>query len=541
MSEIVEALELPSYESILVVSGGAAALETRLIQPLAELFKNGLVAAAVDTRALLIDGGTQAGIMELLGKEVRGSTPHVTLTGVTPLSKVNYPGHAGGSTPLDPNHSRFILTDGAEWGDETDTLFRLAEILAIDKPGSCLVILAAGGDISKNEILQAVRRRLPIVIITGSGGLADVLTSAALNKATPPADAAIAEILADGQLDFFTLGSAVATFQDLITGKLGADKNLVDAWQSFANFDLNANRQQQRSDRLVKWSIFLGLVATTLAIVKQVADPQKKQLFPWSILSQLLIIIPIALSVLNLAAQKFKQARKWILLRSAAESVKREIYRYRTRATYYKKEAEKQLSQKLDDISRRTYTTEVNSGAIIQYDRRLGFPPAMYAASLEDDGFSLLSPQRYVTLRLENQLNYFNRKTKGLDRWLTTLTWLGFIIGGAGSYLAAVNEPVWVALTTALSAALVTYLSYRQTEMTLVKYNQTASTLNGIRSWWWSLSPDDKKIQDNIDALVDHTETALQNELEGWVQQMQNALEQLYKAKDDKGGKANPS
>lgn len=41
---------------------------------------------------------------------------------------------------------------------------------------------------------------------------------------------------------------------------------------------------------------------------------------------------------------------------------------------------------------------------------------------------------------------------------MKALNWLTFIIGGVGTYLAAVGQQVWIALTTALVAAIGTYL-----------------------------------------------------------------------------------
>jgi hydroxypyruvate isomerase len=103
--------------------------------------------------------------------------------------------------------------------------------------------------------------------------------------------------------------------------------------------------------------------------------------------------------------------------------------------------------------------------------------------------------------------------------------------------LAAINRQVWIALTTALAAAIATFLNYKQTENTLTKYNQASTDLDSIKRWWTALPTEEQEKQDNIDALVDHTEKVLQSELDGWIQQMQNALEQLRKAQapaDDK-------
>jgi hypothetical protein len=110
-----------------------------------------------------------------------------------------------------------------------------------------------------------------------------------------------------------------------------------------------------------------------------------------------------------------------------------------------------------------------------------------------------------------------------------------FIVGGAGSYLAAIGMQGWVALTTSIVAAFGTYLGYRQTESTLTKYNQAATDLANVKAWWNALSAEEQAQQVNINSLVEHTEQVLQSELDGWIQQMQNALADLRKGHEPPG------
>jgi len=237
--------------------------------------------------------------------------------------------------------------------------------------------------------------------------------------------------------------------------------------------------------------------------------------------------MPILLSVLVTAAARFKQGSKWLLLRAAAESIKREIYRYRTRSMYYKELAEQQLALKIEDITRRTMRTEVNTSSLKPYDVNKGLPPRMDAAKGQDDGISYLVPDRYIELRLDDQLNFFKTKAVKLEKQLKLLYWSTFLVGGLGSYLAAINMQVWVALTTTVVAAFGTYLGYRQVENTLIKYNQAATDLANVKAWWNALSAEDQSLSANIDSLVSHTEQVLQTELDGWIQQMQNSLAEL--------------
>ena len=175
--------------------------------------------------------------------------------------------------------------------------------------------------------------------------------------------------------------------------------------------------------------------------------------------------------------------------------------------------------------------TDVNHGGLTPYD---GPPPPKEVAQQNDDGFSFLTAERYIELRLEDQLNYYSNKTPKLEKQVKQMQVAILVAGGVGTLLAAVHAELWVALTTALATALTTSLASRQLDETLVRYNQSAADLANVRDWWTKLSPAAKRNAKNIDQLVEFTEKVLEVELVGCVQRMENALAQL-KAEEEKG------
>jgi len=54
------------------------------------------------------------------------------------------------------------------WGGETELLFQVADALSKDAPA--VVVLLAGGKNSRGEMLEAVQRAWPIVVVRGFGG-----------------------------------------------------------------------------------------------------------------------------------------------------------------------------------------------------------------------------------------------------------------------------------------------------------------------------------------------------------------------------------
>jgi TRPM family ion channel/conflict system pore-forming effector with SLATT domain/uncharacterized protein DUF4231 len=558
--EIVTALGVEkAYKAVILVLGSAADLDQKLIPRLTQLFGRGIARAAAETKSVVLDGGTQAGVMALIGEGVAGRGYSTTLIGVAPASKVSYPGGpepGDGRVPLEPNHTHFVLVEGNDWGSETATLFSLAGALMIKtvetrkarlwrKPETAiervpgLIVLAGGGAVTREEALRAVRQQLPLIVIEGSGGLADEIAAAWRQKETLPDDPVMAEILADGEIHLHLLSNSVKGIERLIIRELGVDKALMQAWEVFSDYDHNAILQKERFSRLQLAILILGVIGTGLAVLQQVYAPKDgNQLRPvswtpgirhWWLIHYALIALPILLTVLVTAANRFKQGSKWLLLRAGAESIKREIYRYRAKIKDYQENPEQLLSKRVEDITQRTMRTEVNLSGLLLYDRNKGFPPWMDAAKGGDDGFSILTPDHYVELRLGDQMRYYRKNSLKYDRQLRRLSWLTFIIGGAGTYLAAVNQQAWIALTTAMVAALGTYLAYRQTENTLTKYNQAATDLANVKAWWSALSAEEQSQQVNIDSLVEHTEQVLQSEFDGWIQQMQNSLAELRK------------
>jgi SMODS and SLOG-associating 2TM effector domain 1 len=151
-------------------------------------------------------------------------------------------------------------------------------------------------------------------------------------------------------------------------------------------------------------------------------------------------------------------------------------------------------------------------------------PPVMDGALADDDGLSPLDPDRYLEIRVANQLSYYRLKTVGLERKLRRLQLLILLAGGAGALVAAAGAELWVGLATAVAAAAAAHLAYLQVESTLVTYNQAAARLDDLQARWLAAPSPDRDGR-RFDQLVEDAEAAVETELSGWVLQMTKALE----------------
>jgi hypothetical protein len=201
-----------------MLAGGASQMAKNTCSEISPLFTDGIAHIAASLHALIIDGGTQAGVMALMGLGVAHQRHKPTLLGVAPASTVMYPGKPTNKTHseavlLDPNHSHFVLVETDEWGGETETMYELARVFSQRTPS--LALLINGGGIAKSEVLHNVRQRRPIIIIEGSGRLADELTNIVHHKATSPSEPELSEIIADGDLHLFPPTGTIADFEQL--------------------------------------------------------------------------------------------------------------------------------------------------------------------------------------------------------------------------------------------------------------------------------------------------------------------------------------
>jgi predicted Rossmann-fold nucleotide-binding protein len=535
-----DALGIAVPAPVVLISGGADTFDPAIAPKLTQLIGRGLLRAGRAAGAVFIDGGTDAGVMALIGRAAGAGAEPITLIGVAPEALVQDPSispteTAGDRVALAPNHTHFVLTQGNTWGAETPVMFDLAQAIAGKLP--VIVVVIGGGQGTLSEILHAVRRHWRVLIIAGSKGAADELLAQWTTEVAKDDDPVIAEILADGDLHAFPIGDPPEVLARRIGRELGGDSTLRQAWLRFGALDLAAVGQQKFFRRMQ--GLILALtVGVTATVVLQQAIPDQCPI-PFSGLELgcgpglhfLVIIAPIALSVLIGWTNRFHHGKRWVLTRQAAEAIKREIFQFRTGATPYRDDStrEKDLAKAIEDVTRRLARSEANTTALPIYS---GPIPPLYAAGEGDDGMSPLAPDRYIEVRLDDQLRFFRKKAVTLDTLLERLQWGILGAGGLGTLLAAIRFDLWVTLTTAVAAALGTYLSYRGVDSTLTNYNQTAIDLENIKGWWTALRPDEQGDPANVDALVQHTEEVLATELGGWTQRMQDALTNLRKAQE---------
>src|SRR4051812_34619922 len=180
--EIAAALEsagLGPDRAVIVLVGGAGGMGEKELDTVASVLRDEVVPVAERRDAVVIDGGTDSGVMQVIGRARSALGGRFPLIGVPAESTVRVPG-AGTPSPgtvrLEPNHTLFLLVPGTRWGDEAPWMMDIAGIVAGRR--SSVTVLVNGGQIAYTDVAASLRSGRPVVVLAGSGRTADAIAEA---------------------------------------------------------------------------------------------------------------------------------------------------------------------------------------------------------------------------------------------------------------------------------------------------------------------------------------------------------------------------
>jgi TRPM family ion channel len=170
IDKAIEELHISHPKTVIVLVGGAGGIGWLDKFPMRKAI--GIVARLADeTQSIVIDGGTQAGIMTEMGKQRKRNNFSFPLIGVVFDSLLM---KEDPQSILDPNHTHFFMIPGQDWGDESAWISKIATHVAGDKKS--ITILVNGGKISRTDVEHSRMENRTTFVMRGTGRLADEIT-----------------------------------------------------------------------------------------------------------------------------------------------------------------------------------------------------------------------------------------------------------------------------------------------------------------------------------------------------------------------------
>ena len=199
---------LKTPTSLISVTGGALSLKMSDKQKM--IFQRGLISAASTTNAWIMTGGTDTGVMQMVGKTLQESNLDVPCIGVVPWGIVadreklaradngavhNYVGATFHSddpcktrVALDPNHTHFVFADSGNsgsdaFGDEIELRSQLEDCVCkssktrMETRANCVeamtpmvLVVVGGGMGTLRTIVHTLQNERPVVVFGDGGG-----------------------------------------------------------------------------------------------------------------------------------------------------------------------------------------------------------------------------------------------------------------------------------------------------------------------------------------------------------------------------------
>jgi hypothetical protein len=164
---------------VVVLVGGAGGMADGDLQLVDQVLRDAVFPVLDRLDAAVVDGGTDSGVMRVVGRARDSCRSEFPLIGVAAEGTVARPEvHGSGAADtavLEPHHTHIVLVPGHSWGDESPWLAAVADAIAGDSPSVTLVV--NGGAITYDDIERSLNGDRPVLVLSGTGRAADAVAS----------------------------------------------------------------------------------------------------------------------------------------------------------------------------------------------------------------------------------------------------------------------------------------------------------------------------------------------------------------------------
>eukprot|EP00931_Biecheleriopsis_adriatica_P105153 TRINITY_DN79725_c0_g1_i1.p1 TRINITY_DN79725_c0_g1~~TRINITY_DN79725_c0_g1_i1.p1 ORF type:complete len:938 (+),score=120.38 TRINITY_DN79725_c0_g1_i1:158-2971(+) len=303
-----------------------------------------------------------------------------------------------------------------------------------------------------------------------------------------------------------------------------------------------------RYKRLFKTCFLSYLILTWLVVASATAlpsvDANQRQAFADAVFA-----FTIAISLLVSIDGVLNSKVRWRKLRTSAGALESMIWLFRTRVGPFEMNQmdgnaarpEHKLCEALNDWREDVVT----SAALGTSDFNRSHVPAVYKhfqykgelqSNDEDDHQSPVQPHRYITLRINKAMVFYQHRIPVYTRLRFALTIVILGLGIVASILAYAKLNDWVVMITSAAGLVTTWNEFSDAARKTERYTRAVSSLKKLLSWWSSLGEVEKANRDTIAHLICASEEIISEERIQWMSTANNA--EMKGGDDEKAGLA---
>lgn len=221
LPDALGAMGLQGGHPVLVLVGGASKVDGQDWQRLQTFFLEKLAPLVATLRATVVDGGTDAGVMQLMGQAHARLALPFPLIGVVVADKMALPvASSTQRTQPEPHHTHFVLVPGTHWGDESRWMSDIAHFLSAS--AASVTILVNGGETSWKDVEVSLAAGRPVIVVEGSGRTADKIAKTLHREVS---DERAEGMLASSLLRLVNIEQDYSTFVHSVKAALAAQRD----------------------------------------------------------------------------------------------------------------------------------------------------------------------------------------------------------------------------------------------------------------------------------------------------------------------------
>ena len=249
---------------------------------------------------------------------------------------------------------------------------------------------------------------------------------------------------------------------------------------------------------------------------------------------------------------------RWQQLRSHALQLESDIWAFRTRSGIYKDDSRTDVfeSEEVFQNSLTRIRSAVHSSADLQktcfyaqHSRNVYNHdqfPSMTEAKLrscikrccrpkvhtcpDDNFYSLLKPEEYIDCRVKTAILFYKKRIPKYA-FIRGIAQVYILFGSlSGAILAFLGRAYLVGVISIINSAVVAWMEFQGVDKKMERYSTAINDLETLKIWWFALQDVEKFAIENIDKLIESTESIIQKERDGWRATSDATTKQLAKA-----------